>query len=64
MATIDHLTTTGAQRRPFDRRLSSKLDILIIKLDDSPPRLRRHIWRLHKRWLERHVPAWPAGGVR
>ena len=46
------------QSAPCDRCVSRKLDQLIIALDASPPRLRRHILRLHKRWLEaQHVPA-------
>ncbi len=60
MATIDRTLSTGIQRadvRPFDAQRSAKLDELIQKLDDSPPRLRAHLYRLHKRWLERQVPA-------
>ena len=54
----------GAQRRPFDHQRSRKLDELILLIESSPPRLRLRCYRLHKRWLERHVPAWPAGGAR
>ncbi len=61
---IAHPTKAPHPRRssaPCDRHVSSKLDELIIALDASPPRLRRHILRLHKRWLEsRHVPAFYA----
>jgi len=52
--------STGTQRadvRPFDAHRSAKLDELIQKLDDTPPRLRARLHRLHKRWLERQVPA-------
>lgn len=56
MATIR--TTIGpSAARPFDLARSTKLDQLILKLDASPPRLRARIYRLHKRWLERGVPA-------
>ena len=51
------------QSAPFDHARSAKLDELIIKLDAMPPRLRARMYRLHKRWLERHVPA-TFGGVR
>jgi hypothetical protein len=55
----------GAQRadvRTFDQARSAKLDELIQKLDDSPPRLRARLYRLHKRWLERQIQAFYPGG--
>ncbi len=56
---IAHPTKAPHQRQqsaPCDRHVSSKLDQLITALDESPPRLRRHILRAHKRWLEHHIP--------
>ena len=41
---------------PFDRTLSLALDRLIIALDASPSAPRRFLLRMHKRWLERHIP--------
>lgn len=58
MATLEAPTTgPSAARPPFDQRRSTKLDELIIKLDAMPGRQRARILRLHKRWLERQVPA-------
>jgi|GEM_PF-6326910 len=57
--------STGTQRadvRPFDQARSAKLDLLIQKLNDMPPRLRSRLYRLHKRWLERQIPAYYPGG--
>ena len=65
MATTRYPTTVPEQARtiaPFDHARSAKLDELIIKLDAMPPRLRARMYRLHKRWLERHVPAFYVGG--
>ena len=61
MKELGAVLSTGAQRvdvRPFDAHRSAKLDLLIQKLDDSPPRLRARLYRLHKRWLERQIPAY------
>lgn len=59
MAVFEHsgIHRPQAARSPFDQRRSTKLDQLIIKLDDTPPRLRARIYRLHKRFLDRRVPA-------
>lgn len=59
-------TTNAPSHRSstFDPVLSARLDQLIVLLDEPLPPLRRRWIRLRKLWLERHVPAWPAGGVR
>ena len=64
MTAATHPPVHGAPRRPFDHRRSRKLDELILLIESCPPRLRLRCYRLHKRWLERHVPAWPAGRAR
>ena len=40
----------------FDRTLSYRLDRVIIALDANPPRWRRILLRIAKRYLERGVP--------
>ncbi len=62
--TIEQTQPTALPARRFDNRRSAKLDALIISLDDAPPRLRARMLRLHKRWLERQVPAFHAGRAR
>jgi hypothetical protein len=46
-----------AQRAPFDRRLSLRLDGLIVALESAPPWNRRAWLHTVKRIAERHVPA-------
>ncbi len=53
-----HEGTTGT----FDHTLSAQLDLLIVQLEhQSTGRMHRAVLKLHKRWIERHVPAFYAG---
>ena len=57
--TAQHHPSTGPEAaRPFDQRLSTRVDIINIRYEASDPHtVRRAWWRLHKRIAERHVPA-------
>ncbi len=47
-----------------DRRLSRRLDLLVLQIEANPPTVRRGWLRLQKLLAERHVPATGKGGVR
>lgn len=68
MATDARLQPTGAPgtaRPPFDQRLSSRIDCIIIRLEATTPKTFSRAWmRLQKRVAERNVPAWHAEGQR
>ena len=58
MMTTSNLRTD----QPFDAALSLTLDDVNIQLDAGPTGIRRRWLLLRKRWYERHVPAFYAGG--
>ncbi len=50
-------TRLGPARPPFDQRLSSRIDRIILKLEATRPKTIGRAWvRLEKRIAERHVP--------
>ncbi len=52
------LTTAQPTARPFDSKLSARLDLLIIELETTNPnRWRRRTIKLRKWLAERSVPA-------
>jgi len=59
-------TTTGLQAaRPFDQRLSTRVDVITLRYEATEPKtLSRAYWRLQKRIAERHVPAFYPDGRR
>ncbi len=58
--------STGPQAaRPFDQRLSTRVDVINLRYEATEPKtLSRAYWRLQKRIAERHVPAWYPDGRR
>ena len=66
MAAQQSTTTTGpTAARPFDQRLSTRVDVIILQLEASAPKtIHRAWWRLQKLIAERHVPAFYPDGRR
>ena len=58
MATTNLPPSTGerTERPPFDKRLSSRIDSLVIRLDAPQPAMRRWWLRTQKRYWERKIP--------
>ncbi len=58
MGTISPPTGAPGAARPFDHRLSTRVDGITLRYEASAPKTaRRAWWRLQKRIAERHVPA-------
>ncbi len=58
-ATQSTMPTGPQAARPFDQRLSTRVDVITLRYEATQPKtVSRAWWRLQKRIAERHVPAW------
>lgn len=49
---------------PCDPNISRTIDRILVQLEADPKPLKRVMLRLLKRWIERHIPAFPATSAR